>query len=449
MGADVRHLGIAEVRRFVPAMRTTSGWVMLSALLFAVAACVGASPVQASRGIRYGIQDDAWLEFGPGTLNQRLATFKRLGVPLVRFTLQWNEIAPRRPTDPTSPRDRAYDWHRADRILRGLRRYGLTPVLTLVGTPAWANGGRSPNFAPPRPRDFRRFARAAARRYPWVRYWLIWNEPNKRLWLRPTRPGIYVRHLLNPGYEAIHAVLPHARVGGGVTAPRGGLGGVAPVVWLHGMAAAHAKFDAYAHHPYPLRPGETPSSGGCKNCPSITLATVPKLLILVRRYFGPKPVWLTEYGYQTKPPDDFLGVPPKRQATLLSLAAMRVWRLARVTMLIQYLYRDEPILSRFQSGLVFADDRPKPALVGFRLPFAEMGRHGVRTVVWGQIRGGRPGRKLYRLEVLHRNAWKAVGHDRLTNDAGVFIRTIRLKRGALLRIWSPRRHRFSLDLRIR
>jgi hypothetical protein len=430
-------------------MRTTSGWVMLSALLFAVAACVGASPVQASRGIRYGIQDDAWLEFGPGTLNQRLATFKRLGVPLVRFTLQWNEIAPRRPTDPTSPRDRAYDWHRPDRILRGLRRYGLTPVLTLVGTPAWANGGRSPNFAPPRPRDFRRFARAAARRYPWVRYWLIWNEPNKRLWLRPTRPGIYVRHLLNPGYEAIHAVLPYARVGGGVTAPRGGLGGVAPVVWLHGMAAAHAKFDAYAHHPYPLRPGETPSSGGCKNCPSITLATVPKLLILVRRYFGPKPVWLTEYGYQTKPPDDFLGVPPKRQATLLSLAAMRVWRLARVTMLIQYLYRDEPILSRFQSGLVFADDRPKPALVGFRLPFAEMGRHGVRTVVWGQIRGGRPGRKLYRLEVLHRNAWKAVGHDRLTNDAGVFIRTIRLKRGALLRIWSPRRHRFSLDLRIR
>ena len=116
---------------------------------------------------------------------------------------------------------RAYDWRRPDRVLRGLRRYGLTPVLTLVGTPAWANGGRAPNFAPPRPRDFRRFATAAARRYPWVRYWLIWNEPNKRLWLRPTRSGIYVQHLLNPGYEAIHAVLPHARVGGGATGPEG------------------------------------------------------------------------------------------------------------------------------------------------------------------------------------------------------------------------------------
>ena len=244
-------------------------------------------------------------------------------------------------------------------------------------------------------------------------------------------------------------MLPHARVGGGVTAPRGGLGGVAPVVWLRGMAAAHAKLDAYAHHPYPSSPGETPSSGGCKNCPSITMATIPKLLILVRRAFGPKPVWLTEYGYQTNPPDDFLGVPPKRQATMLSLAALRVWRLPRVTMLIQYLYRDEVALSRFQTGLVFADDRPKPSLQAFKLPFAQMGRHELQAVVWGQIRGGRPGRKPYRLEVLHKNAWKAVGHDRLTNDAGVFMRTIRLKHGALLRIWAPRQRRFSLQLRVR
>ena len=142
-----------------------------------------------------------------------MKTFKRLGVPLVRYTVRWNDVARQRPKDATSPRDRAYDWRRPDRVLRGLRRYGLTPILTLVGTPAWANSGRAPNFAPVRPRDFHRFATAAARRYPWVRYWLIWNEPNKRLWLRPTRSRIYVEHLLNPAYEAIHAVLRHARVG--------------------------------------------------------------------------------------------------------------------------------------------------------------------------------------------------------------------------------------------
>jgi hypothetical protein len=422
--------------------------VRLFVLLLAVAACVVASSVQASRGVRYGIQDDAWLEAGPGTLDQRLATFKRLGVPLVRFTLRWNEIARRRPADPTSPRDRAYDWRRPDRVLLGLRRYGLTPVLTLVGTPAWANGGRLPMYAPPRSRDFRHFAHAAATRYPWVRYWLIWNEPNKRLWLRPTRPKIYVRHLLNPAYEAIHAVLPHARVGGGVTGPRGGLGGVAPTAWVRGMAAARAKLDAYAHHPDPSTPAETPSSGGCRSCPAITMATIRKLLVLVRRSFGPKPIWLTEYGYQSNPPDMFLGVALNRQASLVSLAAMRAWTLPRVTMLFQYLYRDEHVLSRFQTGLVFANDRAKPSLQGFRLPFAQMERRGSRIVVWGQIRDG-PGRKPYRLEVLRRNVWKAVGPDRLTDDAGVFTRTIRLERGALLRVWSPSQRRFSLQLRIR
>ena len=418
-------------------------------LLLAVAAAVGASSARASHGIRYGIQDDAWLQFGAGTLDQRLATFKRLGVPLVRFTLHWNQIAARRPANPASPRDPAYDWRAPDRILRGLRRHGLTPVLTLLGTPPWANGRRPPNFAPARPRYIRAFARAAATRYPWVRYWLIWNEPNKPLWLRPTRASIYVRHLLNPAYRAIHAVLPHARIGGGVTAPRGGLGGVAPVAWIRGMAAARARLDAYAHHPYPLRPTETPSSGGCRNCPSITMATLPKLLILVRRAFGAKPVWLTEYGYQTNPPDTFLGVSPRRQATLISLAAMRAWRLARVTMLIHYLYRDEPVLSRFQTGLVFADGRLKPSLQAFELPFAEMRRVGFETTVWGQVRGGRPGRKRYRLEVLRRNEWQPVGHDRLTNDSGIFIRRIRLKRGALLRIRVPPGKRFSLELRIR
>ncbi len=430
-------------------MRTTAAPITLFVLLLALASCVAASTVQASSGVRYGIQDDTWLEFGPGKLDQRLTTFKRLGVPIVRFTLRWNEIGRKRPKNASSPTDRAYDWRRRDRVLRGLRRNGLTSVVTLVGTPPWANGGRTPNYAPPHPRDFRRFATAAARHYPWIRYWLIWNEPNKRLWLRPTKAGIYVRHLLNPAYEAIHAVLPHAKVGGGVTGPRGAAGGVAPPTWVRGMALAHAKLDAYAHHPYPASPLETPSSGGCKNCPWITMATIRKLLILVKRSWGSKPVWLTEYGYQTRPPDTFLGVPLKRQSTMLSLAAMRAWRLPRVTMLIQYLYRDEVKLSRFQSGLVFADDRWKPSLQGFKLPFAQMGRHGLQAVVWGQIRGAKPGRKRYQLQVLRKNTWRPVGRVRLTNDHGVFMRTIRVKPGVLFRIWAPPQRRYSLQLRIR
>src|SRR5262245_25547275 len=99
-------------------MRTTAAArVTLFVLLFALSACAATTSAQASRSVQFGIQDDTWLEFGPGNLNQRLATFKRLGVPLVRFTLRWNEIALRRPKNAASPTDRAYDWHRPDRVL--------------------------------------------------------------------------------------------------------------------------------------------------------------------------------------------------------------------------------------------------------------------------------------------------------------------------------------------
>ena len=78
-----------------------------------------------------------------------------------------------------------------------------------------------------------------------------------------------------------------------------------------------------------------------------------------------------------------------------------------------------------------------------------MGRRGLQAIVWGQVRDGRPGRKSYRLEVLRRNVWKPVGRTRLTNDHGVFMRTIRVKPGALFRIRSPNQRRFSQQLRIR
>ena len=218
-------------------MQTVAGRIMLLGLLLVLALCA-ARLCSGVPGVQYGIQDNTWLEFGPGTFDQRLKTFKRLGVPLVRFTLRWNEIAP------AAAEERGLADRSSVRLAPAGQGSARTaplraePVLTIVGTPTWANGGRPANFAPPHPRDFRRFATAAARRYPWVRYWLIWNEPNKRLWLRPTKPGIYVRHLLNPAYEAIHAVLPRARVGGGVTGPRGANGGVSPTDWVRGMARA-------------------------------------------------------------------------------------------------------------------------------------------------------------------------------------------------------------------
>src|SRR3954466_3427165 len=83
-------------------------------LIAAIAACVAAAPAHASAGARFGIQDDAWLMSGPGTLSQRLAPLGGLGVRLVRFTVRWDQVAATQPTSPRDPADPAYDWGQFD-----------------------------------------------------------------------------------------------------------------------------------------------------------------------------------------------------------------------------------------------------------------------------------------------------------------------------------------------
>jgi hypothetical protein len=393
---------------------------ILATLAFAPAA--GASPY-----LRAGIQDDAWLRYGPGTLDERLDELDRLGVDVVRYTVRWDEVERRR-GDP--------DWAATDAILDGLRRRGIAPVVTLYGTPRWANGGRSPNWAPTSKWTFAGFARRAADRYPYVRSWLIWNEPNQRRWLRPTSPATYVRQLLNPAYDAIHRQIRGAQVGAGVTAPRAAYRGVSPVAWIRGMDAARARLDAYAHNPYPLHPTDTPFTGGCGHCETITMARLERLLREVSRAFGPKRVWLTEYGYQTNPPDRVLGVSKARQAQYIGEAARRAYEAPRVDMLIHYLYRDEPDLARWQSGLLAAGGTPKPALRAAQLPLAQVSRTGLRTVVWGRVRPG-DGRRRYVLQQFRDGGWRAVDGVRTTSPRGHLTRTLRAARGARLRLWDP------------
>ena len=407
----------------------------LAVVVAAVALLAHVGTASPSSSIRYGIQDDAWLAYGPGTIAQRAARLHQLGVSIVRYTLAWNEIAATRPANPRSPRDPAYKWLRSDAVLAALRAHGILPLVTLTGTPAWANGGRSPSFAPLNAESFADFASAAATRYPWVRRWLIWSEPNQRRWLVPTSPRVYVQRLLNPAYAAIHAAVPKALVGGGVTAPRGGPAGVSPVDFIRGMAAAHARLDAYAHHPYPLSPSETPWSGGCDHCKTITMATLPRLLREVQLAFGPKRIWLTEYGYQTNPPDDFLGVSYARQAQYLADASLRAYLAPRVDILIQYLVVDEPDPARWQSGLFTINGRPKPSLRTFSLPFSQLSRHGASAVLWGQVRPG-VGQRSFRLQIYRAGAWHWLGATQRTDANGFFRVTLAVPPRTRLRFWS-------------
>ena len=398
------------------------------ACLAAVACALAAAPAsEASSAIRFGIQDDAWLLYGPGTLEDRVATLDRLGLDVVRVTLEWYQIEATRGQ---------YDWTRFDAVLEALRAHGIAALVTIWGTPRWANGAASPNWAPLRASYIETFAREAAERYRAVRSWLVWNEPNQRRWLRPASASVYVSRLLNPAYRGIKSANPLAKVGGGVTAPRGGHLGASPVDFIRAMARARARLDAYAHHPYPLSRGDTPSAGGCDHCETITMSTLERLLREVGAAFPGARVWLTEYAYQTNPPDTLLGVSHAQQARYIGEASFRARTAPKVDMLVHYLYRDEPDLGRWQSGLETLAGRIKPGYWATMLPLAQVSRQGAKTRVWGQVRPGK-GRQQYVLQQLRGASWHGVGGVRSTSPRGYLERELRAGEGSKLRLWYP------------
>jgi hypothetical protein len=402
----------------------------------------------ASSRIQYGVQDDAWLLYGPEAPEQRIQILQKLGVDMVRMTLRWDLVAGEAPTDPQDPADPAYDWSLYDPILERLQDARIGVLLTLWGTPAWANGDQKPNRMPTSATALASFASAVAKRYPWIRRWTIWNEPNLQLWLQPNSPSLYVGRLLNPTYRALKAIDRRNLIAGGVSSPRRTPSGLSPIAWLRGMHSAHALLDAYAQNPYPVRPGETPLRGGCWHCAEFTMATLPKLIQEVRRAFGVRTrIWLTEYGYNSKPPSRWLGVSNSAQARYVGEAALRAYLSARVDLLIHFLVRDEPDPKKWTSGFLTSRGKAKPSFSAFALPFAQVARHGSRTTVWGQVRP-RSGRQPYRLQQLRGGRWRWIGGTRLTTQGGFLRPVVTAGHGSRLRLWSPRDRRYSAVITI-
>jgi hypothetical protein len=398
----------------------------------------------ASTRIQYGVQDDAWLLYGPpASPAQRVQTLQRLGVDLVRLTLRWDTVATKEPADPRDPADPAYDWSLYEPMLQRLHAAHIDVLISLWGTPGWANEGQTPNHAPLEPSALGSFAYAASKKYPWITRWTVWNEPNVRLFLIPNSPRVYVTQLLNPTYRALKEANSRNLVAGGVTSPRKTPSGVSPIAWIRGMRAAHALLNAYAQNPYPVRPGETPTSGGCWRCTEVTMATLPKLISEVKRDFGSRTrIWLTEYGYNSKPPSKWLGVSNALQARFVGEAALRAYLAPRVDLLIHFLVRDEPNATRWTSGFYTSRGKVKPSFSAFVIPFAQVSRRGARTTLWGQVRP-RTGSQPYRLQQLRAGHWRWVGSTRLTTSGGYLRRVVTAGQGARLRIWSPRDRRYS------
>src|SRR5215213_3854521 len=108
-----------------------------------------------------------------------LPVYEDLGVDYLQVILRWGTVATSRPTDPTNPGGPAYTWPAGlDEAVRSAGAYGIRVALLVNTSPRWANGDRSPEWAPDN-RAYADFLTAASRRYPEVRHWMIWGEANR------------------------------------------------------------------------------------------------------------------------------------------------------------------------------------------------------------------------------------------------------------------------------
>jgi hypothetical protein len=349
--------------------------------------------------MRVGIYDEAQTLYGPaGTY----ATLQRLHVQELRLNLYWGGrygVAKRRPAHPTDPADPAYDWSIYDHAVRSAAAKGMHVVFSIYGTPSWENGAGTLNTAPRHAIDLRNFAYAAARRYsgafydqtgkklPGVKEWLAWNEPNNPVFLAPqykkiggrwvVESAIAYAAICNSIYSGVHATMVTGeRVACGVTAPRGNNAptssrpSVSPLAFLHAVKAdgLHT-FDAWAHHPYYAGPADAPSARtglGAGVDEAVTLGNIGDLVNTVTQLYGKKQIWITEYGYQTNPPDNLFGVSWAKQAQYLTQAFAIARANPRVTMMLWFLLKDENALAGWQSGLETVTGKKKPSFAAFQ-----------------------------------------------------------------------------------
>jgi len=376
-----------------------------------LAALLLAAPAAASRTQTLTFEAPRDL-LDPASRPAAMAELDRLGVRALRVILRWNDVAPAREartppsvdlTDPAS-----YDWGQYDALMAAARGRGWDVLLTPSSpVPRWATARRRDHLTRPSPAQYARFVTAAARRYGGqVETWSLWNEPNHPDFLLPQysgrggrggrmlSAGIY-RRLALAGVRALREQ-GETQVLLGETAPRGTGRVVAPITFLRGVLAGRAldRVAGWSHHAYTTQTGPFFVPPGRND---VTIGALSRLTRALDRY-GRRgmPVYLTEFGIQSTP-DRFFGVSLTRQQEYRALSEYIAWRNPRVRAFSQYLLRDDPpidgvpALQRyggFETGLRFANGRPKPALNAFRLPLAAHAS-GSGVTLWGLVRPAR------------------------------------------------------------
>jgi hypothetical protein len=303
---------------------------------------------------------------------------------IIHVLADWSQIAPTKPANPLNGSDPAYRLSDIDALMRAAPYYDFQVLITISGTPKWANGGQTPNHPPTNLATLTDFAHMLAARYNGLRpglgavtRWSVWNEPNLSLFLTPqfsggkiVSPAEYVK-LWTAAYAGIKAGNPRAEVAAGDTSARGHnhpTGGVsdsvAPATFAHLVAIADPKmpFVAWSEHPYPSTYVLGPSQQVAY--PSVSLSNINKFGASLKAWFHRRvPIWITEWAEQTKPEVSF-GVSYAQQAkdavTALKLAQASPY----VEMFVWFVFRDSSNKTWF-SGLETATGVKKPAYATF------------------------------------------------------------------------------------
>jgi hypothetical protein len=351
--------------------------------LFAFVAllAIPAAAAHAATRMPVGFFDDNSFRWSP-TRADNLREAAADGASVIHTTAAWPSLAPTKPSNAANGDDPAYRLADLDDLVNQASLNGLRVMVNVTGTPKWANGGKAPNVMPKRLADLTTFTRMLATRYNGktghgsVDLWSVWNEPNLQLFLTPqfigkriVGPANYAK-LFKAAYAGIKKGDPAAKVAIGETSARGRdkpLAGIsasiAPGTFARLLAQQKGlKFDAWAHHPYPTSPNLPPMQK--VRYPNVTLSTLPTFEVDLKKYFHRSvPIWITEYGHETKPAQPN-GVTPAKQAAYAKQALTIAKNDPNVQMFIWFVFRDSSG-NPWHSGLFSANGAKKPAYAQF------------------------------------------------------------------------------------
>ena len=255
----------------------------VASLVFVVVGAVSSASVP--NAVTFAISDDAAQRAFPA----ELTSARGIGIGAARAYVGWADVATRRPARPRDPSDPAYSWAQTDADMARYAAAGLAIWIAFWRTPAWASGSSDVAVWPQKASDLGDFAFAVAKRYPQVKVFMDWNEPNLKTYAKPNTIAAY-EPMARAVYAGVKAASPNAEV------IAGNLGkyrdnGRDPVLWATTLRADRVPMDAFGIHPYP--DDAKPLSARAPRS-RIDLFDVPALARIVG-----VPVAVTEFGWSS------------------------------------------------------------------------------------------------------------------------------------------------------